>query len=334
MRTRGAGWLATAWTLLGALALGAPAAAGEISAELVRARDATLAELARVIPDEPPSGAVAVLPPEVPDPAKVDRGLALTWSAAFAGALQERHAGLQLAERERLEQVLREQKFADSPYADPATATQVGKLIAARTLIASRIHEFRWRGGLVHVQVEATAIDVETGTRAGTRIVERAFLPRWAKAGLALAAVALLAILWWAWQRSRRERLVETEVPAAKQEARIAVDGLARAATDARERARAAGDTAGAAALQAAWIDLDAALDRVRHALPGGAVDRSRASDLASALREAGRIGALVEDLERACTRAGTETSGLASRLRAGAGELRAAVDAYRRTMV
>lgn len=329
MRRRGGGWLAVGGFLLCVLA--APSGASEIPAELVRARDATLAELARVLPDAPLSGAVAVLPPETPEPARVDPRVALTWSAAFAGALEERHAGLQLAERERLEQILREQKLGDSPYADPATAVEVGKLVAARTLVATRIHEFRWRGGLVHVAVEATAIDVETGTRSGTRIVESTFLPRWAKVGLGLAALVLLAGVWFAWQRSRRERLVKEALPRAKQEVRVDVDGLARTVTDARERARAAGDAAGAAALQAAWVDLDAALDRVRHALPGGSVDRSRASDLAGAVREAERIGALVEDMKRDCGRAGG--SELGARLRAGAGELRAAVDGYRKKL-
>lgn len=56
--------------------------------------------------------------------------------------------------------------------------------------------------------------------------------------------------------------------------------------------------------------------------------------DLAGALVEAERIGTLVEDLRNACNRAGTSPSNirdLAPRLRTGAGEVRIAVDRYRK---
>lgn len=331
MRARSArGWA----FVLGAWLAWSPALEARVErlpAELAAARDATVLALTRDLPQTLPEGAVAILPVEVLDPGAVAEGVAASWPAAWAEALHAERPTLSLAERDRLEAVLREQKFGDSPYADPATAAEVGRLIAARTLLVTRIEQFeseRWR---VLRVLEASALDVETGANLWSKRIESNFYPLWVKLLAGVLALALVAAVVSAWQREQRRKLVEEKLPAARSEARIEVDGLARAATDARERARAAGDAAGAAALQAAWVDLDAALDRVRHALPGGSVDRSRARDLASAVREAGRLCALLEDLERACT--GGDAGDLATRLRAGASELRAAVDAYRRTM-
>lgn len=302
--------------------------------DLLAARRQTLKELVASLPAEIPSGAMAVLPPEVADPAYVAPIVAETWPAATTEMLLASRSEQSVVDRGSLDAVLREQRFGDSAYADPETAVEVGKLVAARTLLATRIREFRSDRGRVRVSLEASLVDVETGETLWSRDYRKGILPWWIRAGLGLALVVLLAVLWSAWRRAKHRKLAKVELPRTKQEIRVDVDGLARAASDARERARAAGHRDAAADLQSAWVDLDAALDRVRHALPEGTVDRASVRDYNGALAEAGRLGALVDDLRRDCSRSLESDSGVravADRLRTGAGEVRAGVDRYRK---
>lgn len=332
MRTTPRRW---AW-LLGIFAATTPCVAvaqSPATDDLLAARGQVVTELVASLPAELPTGALAILPPKVAA-RSVAPAAAETWAAAMAEALLAARPEQAVVDRGNLEAVLREQKFGDSAYADPKTAVEVGKLVAARTLLATRLHEFRLERGRVRVSLEASLVDVETGATLWSRDYRKGILPWWAKAGLAVVVIALTAMAWRAWRRARHRALVAEHLPRAKQEARIDVDGLARAATDARERARAVGQAEAAAELQKAWVELDAALDRVRHALPGGAVDRSSVRDLNGALADAGRIGALVDDLRRDCARASGAAAAardLAAKLRAGAGEIRAAVDRYRK---
>ena len=115
------------------------------------------------------------------------------------------------------------------------------------------------------------------------------------------------------------------------------VDGLARSAVEARERLQNAGENEAAATLQKAWVDLDAALDRVRHALPGGAVDRNRVKDLKGAVKEAEVLATVLGDLRSECDHmemTGAGGQALARRLTAATAEVRTVVDGLRRHMV
>lgn len=334
-------WLLGAWGLAALISWSAmaqtpqaPPGPTSLTADLLAARGEVIADLVRSLPANLPEGALAVLPPEIVDRNAVEAVAAESWTTAMAEALHAARPALRIADRAALEAVLREQKLGDSAYADPKSAVQVGKLVAARTLLMTRLHELRLRRGRVVVALEASLVDVQSGENLWSRAERRGLFPLWAKLAIAGVILILMAAAWSFWRRARHQQLVTTELPRAKQEVRIDVDGLARAATDARERARAAGQPEVAAELQKAWVDLDAALDRVRHALPGGSVDRSSVRDLAGALVEAERIGTLVEDLRNDCTRAGTGPSNirdLAPTLRTGAGEVRIAVDRYRK---
>jgi hypothetical protein len=289
------------------------------------------------MPASLPPGALAVLPPQVVDRETVDGAIVQTWATAVAEALHRQRPRIMLTDRVHLSDVLREQKFGDSAYADPATAAKVGKLVAARTLLLTRLHEFRLEGGRVRVALEASLVDVQTGENLWSRAYQRGIFPFWAKVviGLVLVAVGLIAFL--AWRRQRKGALVRTELPRAKSEARVDVDGLARAVAEVRERLQRSGRKEGALAVQQAWVDLDAVLDRVRHALPGGSVDRSRIRDLNGAVREAETIGKVVANLRRECERADSSEAAageLARRLQRGTSELRGALDGYRKHLI
>ncbi len=301
------------------------------------ARDQVIDQLVSGLPAEIPEGPVAVLPPEVVGAEVVDTGASTTWVTAVSEAIHRLRPEVELADRESLTAILREQKFGDSAYADPTTAVEVGKLVSARTLLMTRLHEFRLKGGRVRVRLEATLVDVETGRNLWSKAVTQGIFPWWAKVGLLAIALALGFLAWRGWLKRRKTVLVKQELPRAKAEVRVDVDGLARAAVDARDRLKHAGADEAAAEVHRAWVDLDAALDRVRHALPGGAVDRSRVRDLKGALAEAGELAGLLEDLRSECDSMEVGAAGgraLARRLGAAVAEVRAAVDGFRRHMV
>ncbi|MCP4659759.1 MAG: hypothetical protein GY856_30520 [bacterium] len=310
-------------------------------ATLQEVKERVLAEVVRSLPEELPAGYLAVLPPEIVAPDAVSPAVATTWVTGAAEALQALRPEIRLTDRTLLEAILREQKFGDSVYADPTTAVEVGKLAAARMLLLTRLHEFRPEQGRVRVHLEAILVDVETGANLSSREYSRGLFPIgvvWLVAALALVvAVPLLIVASRIWKRRRRARLVEEKLPDAHSRVRVDVDGLVHAVNEARERLYRAGREAPATAVQNARVDLDPVLDRVRHALPGGAVDRSRLRDLRGALREAARIGSLIDRLRQASDE--TDSTGdageeLAERLRQGATELRRAVDAYRGYLV
>lgn len=336
MRQRLVGLMITAATCL--VGGAAPVSAQAIGPDpLLAARDEVVADLIRSLPATLAGGALAILPPHVVKREAVDGSVVQTWATALVEQVHRQRPQVTLTDRDHLTDVLREQKFGDSAYADSATAAKVGKLVAARTLLLTRLHEFRLQGGRVRVAVEASLVDVETSQNLWSRAYHRGIFPFWAKVliGLVIAVVGLVAVL--SWMRHRKTALVKEELPRGKAEARVDLDGLARSVTDARERFNRAGLKDSAASLQRAWVDLDAVLDRARHALPGGSVDRSRIRDLTGALREAGAMSDAISDLRRACDRSEiTPAVGeeLARRLERGALELRGAIDAFRKHMI
>lgn len=329
------GLLATAWLLgAGASPLAAQALGGNA---LLSARDAVQAEIAESLPRELPPGPIAILPPKVEPGVRVDPEVAGSWGVAMAETLHRLRPAMVQTSREHLTDILREQKFGDSAYADPATAARVGQLVAARTLLLTRIREFHLENGRIRVAIDASLVDVETGKDLWSKAYHRGIFPFWAKVVLAVMAVLLGMAIVGAWLRKIRTKLVNVTLPRAKAEARIDLDGVGRSVVDARERFRRAGELKGAEVVQAAWVDLDAVFDRVRHALPGGAVDRSRVRDLNGAVRESERIEALLGDVRRECDRAGSGSSdaqALAGRLRGAASDLRTLVDDYRKYLI
>lgn len=68
------------------------------------------------------------------------------------------HPGIQLVERERLEEVLAEQKLSQSRKFDPATAAKVGKLLGAQYLVMGRIVDFMGK-----LSLETRVVHTETG---------------------------------------------------------------------------------------------------------------------------------------------------------------------------
>jgi len=303
---------------------------------LQEVKSRVLAKIVRSLPEELPPGYLAVLPPEIVAPEAVDPSVATTWVTGAAQALQSHRPEVRLTDRTLLEAILREQKFGDSVYADPQTAASL-PTATARMLLLTRLHEFRPEEGRVRVHLEAILVDVETGANLSSLELSRGLLPIWVVwllAALALlVGVPLLIVASRIWKKRRRSRLVEEELPDTHSRVRVDVDALVRAVNEARERLYRAGQEATATAIQHARVDLDPVLDRIRHALPGGAVDRSRLRDLRGALREAKRIGSLVEDLRQASDATdNTRDAGreLAEQLVQGTSELRRAVDAYR----
>jgi len=301
------------------------------------ARDQVITKLVAQLPASLPEGAVAILPPEIVNAEFVDSGASSTWATALSETLHRRRPGIKIVDRGSLTAILREQKFGDSAYADPKTAVEVGKLLAARTLILTRLHEFRLKNGRVRIRLETRLIDVQTGEDLWSTALRKGIFPWWAKLIITLVLLVLALILWRWWQKRTKKKLVREKVPRAKAEVRVDVDGLARSAIQARERLHAGGNKEAAVALQKAWTDLDAVLDRVRHALPGGSIDHSRIRDLKGALQEAGNLADLLGDLRSECDGMEQSEAGgqaLVHRMVATSSNLRSAVDALRRHMV
>jgi len=311
-----------------------PPLAAQEGTEVLQARAVVIRELVESLPAKLPPGAVAVLPPEVEDPARADAAAVETWPTAMEEAIHTLRPGLKVVDRAHLTEILREQKLGDSAYADPKTAAKVGKLVSARMLLLTRIHELRLDGGKVRISLEASLVDVETGENLWSRSVQRGIFPTWARVVIAVFLLLLVLIAVRVGMKRWRRRLVRETVPRAKAELHVDVDGVVRAVTVARERLQREDATEGALAVQRAWNELDPVLDRVRHALPGGAVDRSRIRDLRGATAAAGQIAGILSELRLACdgVTAGDESGRrLAAAMERAAGELREALDRYRR---
>ena len=317
---------------LAAVGLCAPLSAQQ--GEVLQARTVVVRELVGSLPPKVPEGALAVLPPKVEEPALVDPSAVQTWSTAVEEAIHTLRPELEVVDRAHLEEILREQRFGDSAYADPRTAAEVGKLVSARMLLLTRIHELRRVDGKVRVSLEAGLVDVETGENLWSRSVQRGIFPTWASVILAIVML-LLVLVVLAMVRARwRRRLVGEAVPRARGALHVDVDGVAGAVSSARERLHRAGSEEGAVAVQRAWNELDPVLDRVRHALPGGSVDRSRIRDLRGATGAARRVAGILSGLRIACAgTAGDDEAGgrLAARMGAAVTDLREALDQYRR---
>ena len=301
------------------------------------ARNQVVVDLVNSLPATLPDGGFAILPCGVADQEKVDGLVSTTWATAMAEAMHSSRPAVVLTDRDHLTQVLREQKFGDSAYADPSTAVEVGKLVAARLILLTTLHEFRLRSGRVRVNLEATLVDVETGRNLWSRAYTRGIFPFWSKVLLALVLAVLFLVGWRVWDKRRRITLVKEKLPREKAGVRVDVDGLARSVFEARERLQNAGEYDAAAEVQQAWVNLDSTLDRVRHALPGGEVDRSRSRDLKGALTEAERLGEILGRLRVDCDRSEASHAGgkvLVKRMVEADSAVRATVDAFQRLMV
>ncbi len=303
---------------------------------LFSARKAVAGEIAAVMVEYLPEGHLAILPAEIEAAGAVDEAVVSTWETALAEELQQARADVRLAERGALEAILREQKFGDSPYADSASAVEVGKIAAARSLLLTTFHEFRPRGHEVRVHVEARLLDVETGELLWSRDLYRGVLPKWLRQSMAAVAMATglmaMILLGRGWDRRRRVRLVLDELPRRRARLRVDVDSLVRALVDARERLYRTSPQEAVVAVQQACEDLEPLLDRVRHGLPSGRVHSHGPGDLHRALREVDRIGHIVRDLRRAADTVGGhrgDGEALADRMSQGRQALRSTVDAY-----
>ncbi|MEE8523648.1 MAG: hypothetical protein V3T72_06925 [Thermoanaerobaculia bacterium] len=303
---------------------------------LFAARAEILAELAAALVEHLPDGHLAILPPEIEHADQVEAAVVATWETALAAALRRVRGDVRLAERGALEAILREQKFGDSPYADPESAVEVGKIVAARSLLLVRLHEFRSDGHEVRVHVETRLFDVETGELLWSRDLYRGVLPRWLRQTLLATASMLgltaMMLLGRGWDRRRRIRLVLDELPRRRARLRVDVDSLVRALVDARERLYRTSPRDSVVAVQQACEDLEPLLDRVRHGLPSGRVHSHGPRNLHHALREIDRIGHIVRDLRQAADTVGEhrgDGEALADRMDLGRQALRSTVDAY-----
>lgn len=304
-----------------------PAALKEVTASLIAS-----------MPEHLPPGALAVLPPGIApeDSAKVADEARRLWSAALAEACLRGAKGIELTDREHLADVLREQRFALTDLVDPQKAIEIGKIVSARMILTSRLHEFRIEGTRVHAVVEARLVDVQTGQILWTTLHNPVVLPLWAK--VAVGAVALLVativirFLSWRWRR----RLGEI-VPIDIEKLRKDVDGLTRSLPGARDRFNQCGLTDQWQAIQQAWVELEPVLDRIRHALPAGRLDKESLTDLLGASRHLRRIADEVEDLRKAADRVdGSKRDAgdaLAQRIAKSSLELRTALDEYRQCL-
>lgn len=305
--------------------------------EAVEARERVTAELAAELPQSLPEGFLGVLPPALPEPDDVDPAIRESWSAALVESIQEARPDLRLVDRSQLEHVLREQKFGDSAYADPETATEVGKLVSARSLLLTEIRDFRYEGGRVRVSLEVSLVDVETGENLWTRSLQRGIVPLWVWGVVALVVLVVLVPAWHWRQRTRHRRLAGVEVPRAQAAVRLDLDGAARSITEARERAQSAGQADAARGIQEAWNRLEPSFDRVRHALPSGRLEERSSGDLSAARRAVESLSGLLSELRRQAdsmdgSRSGAEA--LAERLDRAAGEVRSHADAVRRELL
>ncbi len=309
-------------------------AVAQDSREVLQARSVIVKELVESIPARLPDGAVAVLPPRVEDPPLVDARALESWPTAVEEAIHMLRSGLTVVDRAHLAEILREQKFGDSAYADPKTAARVGKLVSARMLFLTRIHELRLVNGKVRVSLEASLVDVKTGENLWSRTLQRGIFPAWAKVIIAVFLLVVALLLLAVFRRRWKKKLVHQTVPRAKEKLHVDVGGVAAAAMAARQRLQEGSFKEGAQAVQRAWQGLDPVLDRVRHALPGGAMDRSRIRDLRGATAAAKRMEGVLSELRLACDGLATGDEGgrqVAREMERAAMDLREALDQYRR---
>lgn len=267
--------------------------------------------------------ALATLAPEITGSPAVDIDVSHGWTTALVAVIRERRPDLEVTDRTSLETVLREQRFADSGYADSQGAAQVGKIVTANTLLMTRVHRFQRHEAGARVSLEMQLIDVETGLMVWSDSIDGIILaPR--LRGLVASALAVVVILLLRWierrvgQRRCRRLLVK------QRNLRARVDGLLRSAIGARARLINATDSAAAAALDRALQDLDSSLEPVR------GIWGTRSPSAAKAeLGRSRRLTAVVARLTRTCETLPppTRSAGfLVGALRQGAAEIRGLV--------
>ena len=159
---------------------------------------------------------------------------------------------------------------------------QVGQIAAARTLLLTRIHQFRSDRPTVRVHLETKLVDVESGEVLWARELRLGVLPPYAKVLLAALGLGLglplVALVVHFGLHTRRRTLVSKKLPHTLAQARDSVEKLERALVQSRARFHA-----GAAdPVQGAFDALQPELLRVR-ALPGGSAERHRGRDLVAA---------------------------------------------------
>ena len=277
---------------------------------------------------------VAILPPELVAPSGVGEAFATGWTSTLSAALQA-VAEVDLIERESLDAILREQKFADSAYADPETAVAVGKIVAARALVLTRLNEWRPEGLGVLADLEVRLINVETGQLLYALAIRRTVWPPWVSLGLRITAL-LLALITWLWVRSvwarrRRAELLQTVLPQARQRIRLDLDGLLRSLVQARDRIHRCRGSDESFTVQVALVEIEPVLDRVRHAMPE--VESGGHRGLEAAARHMQQISRVVADLRKVSD--DTDDAGaLSRRLIRARGDLTHALEAYRSALV
>ena len=55
--------------------------------------------------------------------------------------------GIKVVERDRIEDILREQRFQQSRHVDESTAVEMGRLIGADVIIMGTLNEVSWKNG-------------------------------------------------------------------------------------------------------------------------------------------------------------------------------------------
>ena len=277
---------------------------------------------------------VAILPPELAVPSPEGEAFASGWTSTLSAALQA-VAEVDLIERESLDAILREQKFADSAYADPETAVAVGRIVAARALVLTRLNEWRPEGLGVLADLEVRLIDVETGQLLYAQAIRRTVWPPWISLG-ALIAVLLLTLVTWLWMRTvwaqrRRAELLQTVLPQARQRIRLDLDALLRSLVQARDRIHQRQGSDESFTVQVALVEIEPVLDRVRHAMPEAQSGGRRG--LEAAARHMQQISRVVADLRKVSD--DTDDAGaLSRRLVRARGDLTHAIEAYRSALV
>lgn len=329
MRTRflmGCLWAA----LLLAPAVGAQELDGRGNAARTQLARQVAAEIGASLGEVP----VAILPPELAIPEGSGEAFASGWTSTLAAALQAVQE-VELIERESLDAILREQKFADSAYADPETAVAVGKIVAARVLVLTRLNEWKPEGLGVLADLEVRLIDVETGQLLHALAIRRTFWPLWLSLGALVVALvlAVVALLWMGstWARRRRDELLQAVLPRSRRRIRLDLDGLVRSLARARDRIHQRGGSDESSTVQEALVELEPVLDRVRHAMPEAVNGGHRG--LETAARHMQQISRVVEDLRRVSEN--TDDAGaLSRRLLRARGDLTNALEAYRSALV
>lgn len=111
-----------------------------------------------------------------------------------------------LVERERLDLLVREQRFQSSPLVDPRTAVRLGRLVGADTVVHGRVRRWIDIPGLVRLDATFSIIDVERGEVVYSKTFSRARTSPVAYAVLALLALAFVLLTLEAIETHRERR--------------------------------------------------------------------------------------------------------------------------------